>query len=212
MLDATPAVPPSPEVEAAHAAEAARAEEASEPTPLRKRLRWPFLTALLVELLLVLGDRIPSVDAMSYFETGRNFVNGRGYTLYQSAFQQHLLCFDIRGGEMGAVREFGDSYGEVATAVTFECRIEQLVNLLAAIANEPSLIATNGIRVNAVAPGIIRTPMHSPESIEFLAGLHPVGRVGEIQEVVDAVLYLESAGFVTGETLRVDGGAHAGRW
>jgi NAD(P)-dependent dehydrogenase (short-subunit alcohol dehydrogenase family) len=72
--------------------------------------------------------------------------------------------------------------------------------------------ADRGIRVNAVAPGIIRTPMHSPESQDFLAGLHPVGRMGEVQEVVDAVLYLDSAGFVTGETLRVDGGAHAGRW
>jgi hypothetical protein len=56
---------------------------------------------------------------------------------------------DVRGGEMGAVRQFGDDYGEVATAVTFECRIEQLVNLLAAIANEPALIATNGLRINA---------------------------------------------------------------
>jgi NAD(P)-dependent dehydrogenase (short-subunit alcohol dehydrogenase family) len=72
--------------------------------------------------------------------------------------------------------------------------------------------ADRGIRVNAVAPGIIRTPMHAPDSLDFLAGLHPVGRLGEVQEVVDAVLYLESAGFVTGETLRVDGGAHAGRW
>jgi NAD(P)-dependent dehydrogenase (short-subunit alcohol dehydrogenase family) len=72
--------------------------------------------------------------------------------------------------------------------------------------------ADRGIRVNAVAPGIIRTPMHAPETHEFLAGLHPIGRMGEVQEVVEAVLYLESAGFVTGETLRVDGGAHAGRW
>jgi NAD(P)-dependent dehydrogenase (short-subunit alcohol dehydrogenase family) len=72
--------------------------------------------------------------------------------------------------------------------------------------------ADRGIRVNAVAPGIIRTPMHSPESHEFLAGLHPMGRMGEVQEVVDAVLYLESAGFVTGETVHIDGGAHAGRW
>lgn len=80
MLDATPAVPPSPEVEAASTADASRTVEMSEPTPLRKRLRWPFFTAFLVELVLVLGDRIPSVDSMSYFETGRNFVNGRGYT------------------------------------------------------------------------------------------------------------------------------------
>jgi NAD(P)-dependent dehydrogenase (short-subunit alcohol dehydrogenase family) len=70
--------------------------------------------------------------------------------------------------------------------------------------------ADKGIRVNAVAPGVIRTPMHRPETYAFLAGLHPLRRMGEIQEVVEAVLYLESASFVTGETLHVDGGAHAG--
>jgi NAD(P)-dependent dehydrogenase (short-subunit alcohol dehydrogenase family) len=72
--------------------------------------------------------------------------------------------------------------------------------------------ADKGIRVNAIAPGIIKTPMHQPETHAFLAGLHPLGRMGEVQEVVEAVLYLESAAFVTGETLHVDGGAHAGRW
>lgn len=72
--------------------------------------------------------------------------------------------------------------------------------------------ADRGIRVNAVAPGIINTPMHRSEMRAFLAGLHPVGRMGDVQEVVAAVLYLESAGFVTGETLHVDGGAHAGHW
>ena len=72
--------------------------------------------------------------------------------------------------------------------------------------------ADQGIRVNAVAPGIIRTPMHGPETHDFLAGLHPLHRMGEVQEIVDAVLYLESAGFVTGEVLHVDGGQHAGKW
>ena len=72
--------------------------------------------------------------------------------------------------------------------------------------------ADRGIRVNAVAPGIIRTPMHPPETHAALAGLHPLGRMGEVREVVEAVLYLESAAFVTGETVAVDGGAHAGRW
>jgi NAD(P)-dependent dehydrogenase (short-subunit alcohol dehydrogenase family) len=72
--------------------------------------------------------------------------------------------------------------------------------------------ADKGIRVNAVAPGIIKTPMHQPETHRFLAGLHPLGRMGEVQEIVEAVLYLESAAFVTGETLHVDGGAHAGHW
>jgi len=71
--------------------------------------------------------------------------------------------------------------------------------------------AQKGIRVNAVAPGIIKTPMHPKETHDFLNKLHPVGRMGEAQEVADAVLYLERAGFVTGETLHVDGGQHAGR-
>jgi NAD(P)-dependent dehydrogenase (short-subunit alcohol dehydrogenase family) len=72
--------------------------------------------------------------------------------------------------------------------------------------------ADKGIRVNAVAPGAIRTPMHAADTHAFLATLHPMGRIGEIQEVVDAVIYLEDAAFVTGETLHVDGGAHSGRW
>ena len=72
--------------------------------------------------------------------------------------------------------------------------------------------ATRGIRVNAVAPGVIKTPMHPPQTHPYLNGLHPIGRMGEVSEIVDAVLYLERAGFVTGETLNVDGGQHAGRW
>ena len=70
--------------------------------------------------------------------------------------------------------------------------------------------ATRGIRVNAVSPGIIKTPMHAVEMHVTLAGLHPVGRMGEIGDIVDAVLFLESAGFVTGEILHVDGGQAAG--
>lgn len=71
--------------------------------------------------------------------------------------------------------------------------------------------AQKGIRVNAVAPGIIKTPMHAVQTHDFLDKLHPLGRMGEAQEVADAVLYLERAAFVTGETLHVDGGQHAGR-
>jgi NAD(P)-dependent dehydrogenase (short-subunit alcohol dehydrogenase family) len=72
--------------------------------------------------------------------------------------------------------------------------------------------ADRGIRVNSVAPGIIKTPMHPAEAHKFLAGLHPLGRMGEVAEIVEAVIYLESAQFVSGETLHVDGGAHAGHW
>ncbi|KUL22334.1 SDR family NAD(P)-dependent oxidoreductase [Actinoplanes awajinensis] len=70
--------------------------------------------------------------------------------------------------------------------------------------------ATRDIRFNAVSPGVIRTPMHPAETHEFLAGLHPVGRLGEISDITDAILFLEQAGFVTGEILHVDGGQSAG--
>ncbi|WOS65026.1 SDR family NAD(P)-dependent oxidoreductase [Sinorhizobium fredii] len=70
----------------------------------------------------------------------------------------------------------------------------------------------SGVRVNAVSPGVIKTPMHPFETHAALAALHPVERMGEIRDIVDAVLYLETAGFVTGEILHVDGGQNAGRW
>jgi NAD(P)-dependent dehydrogenase (short-subunit alcohol dehydrogenase family) len=70
--------------------------------------------------------------------------------------------------------------------------------------------AKRGIRVNAVAPGTIKTPMHPSETYAKLDALHPIGHMGEIADIVDAILYLESAGFVTGEILHVDGGQSAG--
>jgi NAD(P)-dependent dehydrogenase (short-subunit alcohol dehydrogenase family) len=70
--------------------------------------------------------------------------------------------------------------------------------------------ASRGIRVNAVAPGVIKSPMHPVETHPQLAVLHPLGRMGEISDIVDAILYLESASFVTGEILHVDGGQSAG--
>jgi NAD(P)-dependent dehydrogenase (short-subunit alcohol dehydrogenase family) len=71
--------------------------------------------------------------------------------------------------------------------------------------------ATRGIRVNAVSPGIIRTPAHPAESYAGLgARLPPMGHVGQVSDVVDAILFLESSPFITGEILHVDGGQIAG--
>jgi NAD(P)-dependent dehydrogenase (short-subunit alcohol dehydrogenase family) len=70
--------------------------------------------------------------------------------------------------------------------------------------------ARRGIRVNAVSPGHIKTPLHPAETYEALAATHPMGRVGEIDDIVGAILYLEEASFVTGEILHVDGGQSAG--
>jgi NAD(P)-dependent dehydrogenase (short-subunit alcohol dehydrogenase family) len=70
--------------------------------------------------------------------------------------------------------------------------------------------AKRGIRVNAIALGNIKTPMHPGETHAQLAAMHPIDRMGEISDIIDAILYLESANFVTGEILHVDGGQSAG--
>ncbi len=72
--------------------------------------------------------------------------------------------------------------------------------------------AGNGIRVNAIAPGIVDTPMHKPEQHDALKALHPIRRIATVEEIADAALFLVRAPFITGEVIHVDGGAHAGKW
>jgi NAD(P)-dependent dehydrogenase (short-subunit alcohol dehydrogenase family) len=71
----------------------------------------------------------------------------------------------------------------------------------------------DGIRANTISPGMVDTPMHANSDHEMLKKLHPVQRLVEVSEIVDAVLYLESAPMVNGENIRIDGGSHAGaKW
>jgi NAD(P)-dependent dehydrogenase (short-subunit alcohol dehydrogenase family) len=72
--------------------------------------------------------------------------------------------------------------------------------------------ARDNIRFNVVSPGTVNTPMHAEDDHEFLKKLSPLRRLAEVSEIVDAILFLQNAKFVTGENIRVDGGAHAGKW
>jgi NAD(P)-dependent dehydrogenase (short-subunit alcohol dehydrogenase family) len=72
--------------------------------------------------------------------------------------------------------------------------------------------AAEGIRFNAIAPGVVNTPMHAPEAHDFLKQLSPMQRLAEVGEVAELLLSLESADFVNGEVVHLDGGAHAGKW
>ena len=72
--------------------------------------------------------------------------------------------------------------------------------------------AKDGIRFNAVAPGVVNTPMHANDSREFLQSLSPMGEISDIADIVDAIVYLAEARHVTGEVLHVDAGAHNGKW
>jgi NAD(P)-dependent dehydrogenase (short-subunit alcohol dehydrogenase family) len=72
--------------------------------------------------------------------------------------------------------------------------------------------AKQGIRFNAVAPGVVDTPLHQENPKDHLSSPQPMGSIAQISDIVDAVLYLANARQVTGEVLHVDGGAHSGRW
>jgi NAD(P)-dependent dehydrogenase (short-subunit alcohol dehydrogenase family) len=72
--------------------------------------------------------------------------------------------------------------------------------------------AKDSIRVNAVAPGEVDTPMHQHDPKEVLKTRQPMGQIATVHDIVDAVVYLTEAGQVTGEVLHVDGGAHVGKW
>lgn len=72
-------------------------------------------------------------------------------------------------------------------------------------------LAPHGVTVNSVAPGVVDTPMHAPETHDFLRKLHPLGRIAKVTEVAAAVLYLAKSDYVTGTVLPVDGGAAAGK-
>ena len=84
--------------------------------------------------------------------------------------------------------------------------------LEAATRNLAMEYAKQGIRVNAVAPGIVDTPMHEGNLNESLRALQPMGQISSVKDIVDAIVYLTEAGQVTGEVLHVDGGAHVGKW
>ena len=71
----------------------------------------------------------------------------------------------------------------------------------------------DGIRANTISPGVVDTPLHAHDDHELLKKLHPIPRLVQISEIVDALLYLQSAPMVNGENIRIDGGAHAGaKW
>jgi NAD(P)-dependent dehydrogenase (short-subunit alcohol dehydrogenase family) len=72
--------------------------------------------------------------------------------------------------------------------------------------------AKDSIRFNAVAPGIVDTPMHANDPGEFLKSLSPMGMISDVDDIVEAILYLTEARHVTGEVLHVDAGAHNGKW
>ncbi|BBJ38124.1 3-oxoacyl-ACP reductase [Streptomyces antimycoticus] len=140
-------------------------------------------------------DLVTGVNLRGFFETSRSAVAA-------------MLSRD--GG--GHVVNLSTSLVDHANSQTPSALASLTKGGLNAVTRELAIeYAARGIRVNTVALGNIRTPMHPPETQEALAALHPLGRMGEIDDVVNAIVYLENASFVTGEIVHVDGGQSAGR-
>src|SRR6516165_12253786 len=132
-------------------------------------------------------------------------VNLRGFFEVSRAAVAAMLSRD--GG--GHVVNISTSLVDHANSRVLSALASLTKGGLNAVTKAPA-VESRGIRSNAVALGVIRTPMHDPSLYDMPALLHPVGRLGEIDDVVDAVVYLENAPFVTGAILHVDGGQSAG--
>jgi NAD(P)-dependent dehydrogenase (short-subunit alcohol dehydrogenase family) len=139
-------------------------------------------------------DAVIGVNMRGFFEVSRSAISA---------------MLDREGG--GHVVNISTSLVDHANSQVASALASLTKGGLNAITKELAIeYAGRGIRVNAVALGVIRTPMHVAENYEDLAKLHPLGRVGEVDDIVDAIVYLENASFVTGEILHVDGGQSAG--
>lgn len=176
------------------------------------------------------GDRIVAA-ALRRFGRIDTVVNNAGifvarpFTEYTDADYDAVLGVNVRGffeltrAAMPTLLHGGRGHVVTISTTLVEHANSALPSVLASLSKGGLTAATRslaieyagrGVRANAVALGVIDTPMHAPETHAALAALHPVGRLGEISDVVDAVRYLETAPFVTGEILHVDGGQSAG--
>jgi len=176
------------------------------------------------------GPRVIA-KALEHFGRVDTLVNNAGifvaspFTKYTAEQYAQVISTNVNGfffitqAAVEAMERQGNGHIVSITTALVQHPLSQVPSVLASLSKGGIAAATRslaieyaarGIRVNAVAPGIIKTPMHTPETHDFLAALHPVGRMGEICDIVGAILYLEGAGFVTGETIHVDGGQQAG--
>jgi NAD(P)-dependent dehydrogenase (short-subunit alcohol dehydrogenase family) len=176
------------------------------------------------------AERIVS-EAMSRFGRVDTLVNNAGifiakpFTAYTQDDYANVLAVNLNGFfhitqlAIAEMEKQGSGHIVNITTSLADHAIDGVPSVLASLTKGGLNAATKslaieyakrGVRVNAVAPGVIKTPMHGPETHGFLAGLHPVSRMGEMSDIVEAILYLDTAGFVTGEILHVDGGQSAG--
>jgi NAD(P)-dependent dehydrogenase (short-subunit alcohol dehydrogenase family) len=133
-------------------------------------------------------------------------VNLAGFFHVTTRAIQHML--DRGAGHIVNVSTTLAEYADSATPAALQALTKG--GLVAATRSLAIEYASRGLRVNAVSLGVIETQLHEESSYAVMGALHPVGRIGQVEDVVGGILYLESAPFVTGEILHIDGGQSAG--
>jgi NAD(P)-dependent dehydrogenase (short-subunit alcohol dehydrogenase family) len=177
------------------------------------------------------GPRVIA-EALDRFGRVDTLVNNAGiflpgpFTKYTTEQYSRMVATNLNGfffttqAAIAAMEQRGSGHIVSVTTTLAELANSKVPSALASLTKGGINAATrslaveyakHGIRVNAVSPGIIKSPMHPPETYEAKGAMHPMGRMGEIADIVGAILYLETASFVTGEILHVDGGQSAGR-
>jgi NAD(P)-dependent dehydrogenase (short-subunit alcohol dehydrogenase family) len=145
--------------------------------------------------------------------TAEDFAHAAGTNLLGFFYISQLAVSQMRVQKSGHVVNITTSLA----GQPVECLPASLANLtkggLESVTRALAIeFAKEGIRFNAIAPGVVNTPMHRPEAHGFLKQLSPMMRLAEVSEVVDLLLYMDSAEFLSGEVIHLDGGAHAGKW
>lgn len=190
--------------------------------------------------LLVAGDIAEPETARNLFEraiarfgkvdiliNNAGIFNAKPFTTYTPEEVERLVATNLKGffypSQHAAAHMAANKQGHIVN-ITASVAIQPNVNVPAVL---PVLVkgglnsatralalelAADNVKVNAVAPGIIDTPLHDEGTHQFLKGLQPSGKIGSVKDIVDAVLYLTDAEFTTGIVLTVDGGATSGKW
>jgi NAD(P)-dependent dehydrogenase (short-subunit alcohol dehydrogenase family) len=172
--------------------------------------------------------------AIAKFGSIDHVVNNAGifvakpFTDYTAAEFRGLVSTNLEGfifiTQLAVKQMLSQGTGGSVTTITASLADNPIAGLPASIAmitkgglnaitvSLASEYAKSSIRFNAVAPGVVDTPLHKDNPKDFLKTLSPMGTISDAKDIADAVVYLTEARNVTGEVLHVDGGAHVGRW
>ncbi|MBB5343463.1 SDR family NAD(P)-dependent oxidoreductase [Tunturibacter empetritectus] len=172
--------------------------------------------------------------AVAKFGSINHVVNNAGifsakpFTEYTAGEFRNLVSTNLEGfifiTQLAVKQMLSQGIGGSVTTITASLATNPIAGLPASISmitkgglnaitvSLASEYAKSSIRFNAVAPGVVDTPLHKSNPKDFLKTLSPMGAISDSKDVADAVVYLTEARHVTGEVLHVDGGAHSGRW